>query len=61
MMLLLQVFKVTIIQEGTGTLRKAIHRHFRGHTHVESYRLGVYGEGEDGVTVVTEVASALLL
>lgn len=45
--------EVTIIHgKGTGTLRKAIHRHFRGHTHVESYRLGVYGEGEDGVTVV---------
>ncbi len=45
--------EVTIIHgKGTGTLRKAIQRHFRNHTHVENYRLGVYGEGEDGVTVV---------
>lgn len=45
--------EVTIIHgKGTGTLRNAIHKHFRGHAHVASYRLGAYGEGEDGVTVV---------
>lgn len=45
--------EVTIIHgKGTGTLRKAIHKHFRNHAHVGTYRLGVYGEGEDGVTVV---------
>lgn len=36
---------------GTGALRKAITQHLRGHKHVKSYRLGTYGEGEDGVTV----------
>jgi len=45
--------EVTIIHgKGTGTLRKAVHDHFRNHTHVESYRLGSYGEGETGVTIV---------
>ncbi len=38
--------------KGTGALRKAIHTHLRGHKNVQSYRLGRYGEGEDGVTVV---------
>ena len=37
---------------GTGALRKAIQSHLRRHPSVKSYRLGVYGEGEDGVTVV---------
>ncbi|WP_418454142.1 Smr/MutS family protein, partial [Allofournierella sp.] len=36
----------------TGALRKAIHQHLRGHKNVKSFRLGRYGEGEDGVTVV---------
>ncbi len=45
--------EVTIIHgKGTGTLRKAIHTHFRNHSHVETYRLGNYGEGETGVTIV---------
>lgn len=45
--------EVTLIHgKGTGTLRKAIHDHLRGNTHVVSYRLGQYGEGETGVTVV---------
>ena len=38
--------------KGTGILRKAIHEHLRGHRNIKSYRLGVYGEGESGVTVV---------
>lgn len=38
--------------KGTGALRKAIHAHLRGHRNVKSYRLGQYGEGESGVTVV---------
>lgn len=45
---------VTIIHgKGTGALRKGIHEHLRRMKQVKSYRLGVYGEGEDGVTVVT--------
>lgn len=44
---------VTIIHgKGTGTLRKAIHDHLKHHPSVKSYRLGVFGEGEDGVTIV---------
>lgn len=37
---------------GTGALRNAIGQHLRGHKSVKSHRLGRYGEGEDGVTVV---------
>lgn len=45
--------EVTLIHgKGTGILRKAIHDYLRGHAHVASYRLGKYGEGETGVTVV---------
>ena len=44
---------VTIIHgKGTGALRAAVHDFLRHHKHVKSYRLGVYGEGEAGVTVV---------
>ena len=46
--------EVSIIHgKGTGVLRTGIQRHLKGHMDVKSYRLGVYGEGEDGVTVVT--------
>ena len=37
---------------GTGALRNAIQKHLRGHWMVKSFRLGRYGEGESGVTVV---------
>ena len=37
---------------GTGALRAAIQKHLRGHRNVKSFRLGRYGEGESGVTVV---------
>jgi DNA mismatch repair protein MutS2 len=37
---------------GTGALRTAIQKHLRGHRQVQSFRLGSYGEGESGVTVV---------
>lgn len=38
--------------KGTGALRSAIQAHLRGHRNVKSFRLGRYGEGETGVTVV---------
>lgn len=44
---------LTIIHgKGTGALRAAIHDHLKRHPAVRSYRLGVYGEGESGVTIV---------
>ena len=45
---------VTIIHgKGTGVLRKAVHTALRREKRsVKSFRLGVYGEGEDGVTIV---------
>jgi len=38
--------------KGTGTLRSAVHNALRKNKFVKKYRLGVYGEGEDGVTIV---------
>ncbi len=46
--------EVSIIHgKGTGVLRMGIQRHLKKHMHVKNYRDGVYGEGEQGVTVVT--------
>jgi len=38
--------------KGTGALRKGIHTFLKSHPHVKSFRLGTFGEGEMGVTVV---------
>lgn len=47
------VSPVTIIHgKGTGALRKAVHEYLRGNPRVKGYRLGQYGEGEAGVTIV---------
>ncbi len=39
--------------KGTGVLRIGIQRHLRSHLNVKKYRDGMYGEGEQGVTIVT--------
>ena len=37
--------------KGTGVLRKNIQAHLRHHKNIESFRLGTFGEGENGVTI----------
>ena len=37
--------------KGTGVLRKTVQDELRKNKHVKQFRLGVYGEGEDGVTI----------
>ena len=39
--------------KGTGALRSAIHSHLKRLKYVKEYRLGEYGEGDAGVTIVT--------
>lgn len=51
--LLSNVSQVTVIHgKGTGALRAAVHKYLRQCKQVKSFRLGVYGEGETGVTIV---------
>ncbi len=38
--------------KGTGTLRKAVKQYLSKHPQVKEHRLGTFGEGEDGVTIV---------
>lgn len=45
---------VTIIHgKGTGLLRKACHQRLKQMKYVKSFRIGTFGEGEEGVTIVT--------
>ncbi|MCI5596265.1 MAG: endonuclease MutS2 [Lachnospiraceae bacterium] len=45
--------QVSVIHgKGTGALRKGIHNYLKRQKHVKSFRLGVFGEGEAGVTIV---------
>ncbi|MBE6958356.1 MAG: endonuclease MutS2 [Ruminococcaceae bacterium] len=37
--------------KGTGVLRSAVHQELKKNKFIKTYRLGVYGEGEDGVTI----------
>lgn len=39
--------------KGTGALRNAVQSHLKRLKYVKEYRLGEYGEGDDGVTIVT--------
>ena len=38
--------------KGTGALRTGIHKFLKNHPHVKSFRIGTFGEGETGVTIV---------
>ena len=45
--------EATIVHgKGTGKLRDAVRSHLRHHRQIKSFRPGVYGEGEDGVTII---------
>ena len=47
------IVSVRIIHgKGTGALRKGIHEFLKNHPHVKSFRLGSFGEGEMGATIV---------
>ena len=37
--------------KGTGVLRKSVQTHLRSHKAVKTFRLGTFGEGENGVTI----------
>ena len=37
--------------KGMGILRNAVHQELKKNKYIKSYRLGIYGEGEDGVTI----------
>ena len=39
--------------KGTGALRSAVHAHLKRLKYVKEFRLGEYGEGDAGVTIVT--------
>ena len=44
----------TIIHgKGTGALRAAVQQHLKKHSQIKTYRLGTFGEGENGVTIAT--------
>jgi len=45
--------KVRIVHgKGTGKLRQGIHNYLKTHPHIKSFRLGTFGEGEMGVTII---------
>ena len=47
------VSKMTIIHgKGTGVLKREINKYLKTNKSVKSQRLGVFGEGEDGVTII---------
>lgn len=45
--------QVTVIHgRGTGALKRAVHDHLKHVNYVKSYRVGEFGEGDQGVTIV---------
>ena len=47
------LWEVRIVHgKGTGTIRRVVKEALAKHPLVKSYRLGIYGEGEAGVTIV---------
>ena len=51
--ILANISQITVIHgKGTGVLRAEIGKHLKSHSAVKSFRLGVFGEGESGVTVI---------
>ena len=48
------ISEISVIHgKGTGALRAGIHSFLRTHPRVKKYRIGAYGEGDAGVTIVT--------
>ncbi len=46
------ISNITIIHgKGTGVLRKSVQAHLRSHRNIKSFRIGLFGEGENGVTI----------
>ena len=39
--------------EAPGALKNAVHKHLKKLKYVKDFRLGVFGEGDSGVTIVT--------
>ena len=51
--LLSSLTQVRIVHgKGTGALRAGIHKFLKSNPHVKSFRVGTFGEGEMGVTIV---------
>ena len=45
--------QVTVIHgRGTGALKNAVHTHLKKTKYVKSFRIGTFGEGDQGVTIV---------
>ena len=38
--------------KGTGALRAAVQKHLKGHPHIKNFRIGEFGEGDSGITII---------